>query len=150
MLSIEFQIMLGALLVLLVYHALMFARLAFGKRMVEPDRERPISVVICARNEARTLEELVPLLMQQDHRAFEVVVVNDRSDDDRQALGEALAERPRGQRIGLQRQMRAMRFGGGADRHHDYDIRREPRLGLRPGQVFEPSSSILGHRLTLP
>ena len=82
MLSIEFQIMLGALLVLLVYHALMFARLAFGKRMVEPDRERPISVVICARNEARTLEELVPLLMQQDHRAFEVVVVNDRSDDD--------------------------------------------------------------------
>ena len=82
MLSIEFQIMLGALLVLLAYHALMFARLAFGRRVVEPDRERPISVVICARNEARTLEELIPLLMQQDHRAFEVVVVNDRSDDD--------------------------------------------------------------------
>ncbi|MFZ1692036.1 MAG: glycosyltransferase [Flavobacteriales bacterium] len=82
MLSIEFQIMLGALLVLLAYHALMFARLAFGKRTVQPDRDLPISVVICARNEARTLEELIPALMQQDHREFEVVVVNDRSDDD--------------------------------------------------------------------
>ncbi|MBK6341881.1 MAG: glycosyltransferase [Flavobacteriales bacterium] len=79
---IEFQVMLGALVVLLAYHALMFARLAFGKRTAQPDRDLPISVVICARNEARTLEELIPLLMQQDHRAFEVVVVNDRSDDD--------------------------------------------------------------------
>lgn len=82
MLSIEFQIMLGALVVLLAFHALMFARLAFGKRTAQPDRDLPISVVICARNEARTLEELIPALMQQDHREFEVVVVNDRSDDD--------------------------------------------------------------------
>ncbi|HRD53822.1 MAG TPA: glycosyltransferase [Flavobacteriales bacterium] len=74
--------MLGALVVLLAYHAVMFARLAFGKRTVQPDRDLPISVVICARNEARTLEELIPALMQQDHREFEVVVVNDRSDDD--------------------------------------------------------------------
>ncbi|MBK9515203.1 MAG: glycosyltransferase [Flavobacteriales bacterium] len=74
--------MAGALFVLLVYHVAMFARLAFRKPQVEPDRERPISVVICARNEARTLEELVPMLMQQDHREFEVVVVNDRSEDD--------------------------------------------------------------------
>lgn len=80
--SLEFQVMLGALVVLLAYHALMFVRLAFGKRTAEPDRDLPISVVICARNEARTLEELIPLLMQQNHREFEVVVVNDRSDDD--------------------------------------------------------------------
>lgn len=80
--SLEFQLMLGALVVLIVYHALMFARLAFGKHLVEPDRELPVSVVICARNEARTLEVLIPILMQQDHREFEVVVVNDRSEDD--------------------------------------------------------------------
>jgi glycosyltransferase involved in cell wall biosynthesis len=82
MLSIEFQVMLGALAVLLAYHGFMFARLAFGKQEVQPDRDLPVSVVICARNEARTLEELIPLLMEQDHRAFEVVVVNDRSEDD--------------------------------------------------------------------
>jgi glycosyltransferase involved in cell wall biosynthesis len=80
--SIAFQVMVGALFVLLVYHLAMFARLAFRKPQVEPDRERPISVVICARNEARTLEELLPVLMRQDHKEYEVVVVNDRSDDD--------------------------------------------------------------------
>ena len=74
--------MVGALFVLLVYHLAMFARLAFRKPQVEPDRERPVSVVICARNEARTLEELLPVLMRQDHKEYEVVVVNDRSDDD--------------------------------------------------------------------
>lgn len=80
--SLEFQVMVGALLVLVLYHAFMFVRLAFGKAQVKEDRDLPVSVVICARNEARTLEELVPVLMQQDHREFEVVVVNDRSDDD--------------------------------------------------------------------
>lgn len=78
----ETYLMAGTLLVLLLFHAVMFARLAFRPTAVEPDRDLPISVVICARNEARTLEELVPLLMEQDHREFEVVVVNDRSDDD--------------------------------------------------------------------
>ena len=80
--SIEFQLMLGALVVLIAYHGLMFTRLAFRKQVVEPDRELAVSVVICARNEARTLEELIPFLMEQDHREYEVVVVNDRSEDD--------------------------------------------------------------------
>ncbi|MBK7114143.1 MAG: glycosyltransferase [Flavobacteriales bacterium] len=80
--SVAFFVMAGALVVLLFYHLVMFARLAFRKPLVEPDRDLPISVVICARSEARTLEEIIPLLMQQDHKEFEVVVVNDRSEDD--------------------------------------------------------------------
>lgn len=80
--TIETYLMAGALLVLLFFHAVMFVRLAFRKGEVEPDRNLPISVVICARSEARTLEELIPLLMDQDHQEFEVVVVNDRSEDD--------------------------------------------------------------------
>lgn len=74
--------MLGALVVLLFFHLVIFSRLAFRKPRAEPDRSLPISVVICARNEARQLEELIPLLMEQDHQEFEVVVVNDRSEDD--------------------------------------------------------------------
>lgn len=80
--SVEFSIMAGALVVLLFFHVFLFARLAFRKPGVQPDRDLPVSVVICARSEARTLEEIIPLLMQQDHKEFEVVVVNDRSEDD--------------------------------------------------------------------
>ena len=74
--------MLGALAVLLFFHLVIFSRLAFKKPQVQPDRALPISVVICARNEARSLEELIPILMDQDHADFEVVIVNDRSEDD--------------------------------------------------------------------
>jgi cellulose synthase/poly-beta-1,6-N-acetylglucosamine synthase-like glycosyltransferase len=81
-LSIEAWVMAAALLVLLGYHAFMFAPFAFRDHRVEPIRDRPISVVICARNEARNLERLIPQLMDQDHQEFEVVVVNDRSEDD--------------------------------------------------------------------
>ena len=80
--SVEFSVMAGALVVLLFFHVFLFARLAFRTPTVQPDRELPISVVICARSEARTLEAIIPLLMQQDHKEFEVVVVNDRSEDD--------------------------------------------------------------------
>ena len=80
--EILFLVMLGALAVLLFFHGFIFSRLAFRKPQVEPDRDMPVSVVICARNEARALEELIPLIMAQDHREFEVVVVNDRSEDD--------------------------------------------------------------------
>ncbi|MCB9169797.1 MAG: glycosyltransferase [Flavobacteriales bacterium] len=77
-----FLVMLGALAVLLLYHAFIFSRLAFASSDGRVDRALPVSVVVCARNMARDLEELVPTLHDQDHEAFEVVVVNDRSEDD--------------------------------------------------------------------
>lgn len=74
--------MAGALVVLAFFHLYIFSRLAFRKPDVEADRDLPVSVVICARNESIALQRLIPVLMEQDHREFEVVVVNDRSDDD--------------------------------------------------------------------
>jgi glycosyltransferase involved in cell wall biosynthesis len=72
----------AALLVLAFFHLALFSRLAFRKQSVVPDRELPVSVVVCGRNESPALQRLIPLLMDQDHREFELVVVNDRSEDD--------------------------------------------------------------------
>ena len=41
----------------------------------------PLSVVICARNEAENLGKYLPAVLEQDYPAFEVVVVNDCSED---------------------------------------------------------------------
>jgi glycosyltransferase involved in cell wall biosynthesis len=41
----------------------------------------PISVVICARNEAENLKAYLPKILQQDYPDFEVVLVNDASTD---------------------------------------------------------------------
>lgn len=80
--SFVLYLMLAALLVLAFFHLVIFSRLAFRRQEVQPDRDLPVSIVVCGRNESTALQHLIPLLMDQDHREFELVVVNDRSDDD--------------------------------------------------------------------
>lgn len=42
----------------------------------------PVSVIICAKNEAENLRNFLPLILSQDHPDFEVVVINDASGDE--------------------------------------------------------------------
>lgn len=51
------------------------------KSFAEPGRHPGISVVICARNEKDNLEKNLPEVLGQDYPEFEVIVVNDASDD---------------------------------------------------------------------
>lgn len=55
----------------------------------------PISVVICARNEAENLVNFLPAVMEQDYPSYEVVVVNDCSEDNTDdILGEMITRYP--------------------------------------------------------
>jgi len=46
-----------------------------------PDRQPPLSVIICARNEEKNLKAFLPVVLEQDYPDFEVIVVNDCSQD---------------------------------------------------------------------
>jgi biofilm PGA synthesis N-glycosyltransferase PgaC len=50
----------------------------------EPDTsiQHPVSVIICARNEQKNLQENLSLVLEQDYPDYEVIVVNDCSNDD--------------------------------------------------------------------
>jgi glycosyltransferase involved in cell wall biosynthesis len=55
---------------------------AFNKKSNETVSEsRAVSVIVCAHDEEMNIRELVPLLLQQNHAAFEVIVVEDRCND---------------------------------------------------------------------
>jgi cellulose synthase/poly-beta-1,6-N-acetylglucosamine synthase-like glycosyltransferase len=41
----------------------------------------PVSIIICAHDEEQNLRELIPMLLRQNYHEFEIVVVNDRSND---------------------------------------------------------------------
>ena len=43
---------------------------------------KPISIVICAKNESKNLQDNLPRILNQNDRSFEVLVVNDNSTDD--------------------------------------------------------------------
>ncbi|RYE35712.1 MAG: glycosyltransferase [Sphingobacteriaceae bacterium] len=49
---------------------------------VDSDPQLPVSVIICARNEAENLRQNLPAILNQNYPDFEVVVVNDCSTDD--------------------------------------------------------------------
>ncbi len=47
----------------------------------ESKTHTPVSVIVCARNEEANLKELIPLLLEQDHTEFEIIIVLDRCFD---------------------------------------------------------------------
>lgn len=53
-------------------------------RHKDPEAEAvwPVSVVVAAHNEQANLMELLPLLLDQEYPEFEIILVNDRSEDD--------------------------------------------------------------------
>ena len=95
--SISFGLLLAAALGQLVYFAYYF--LPFARRPPEapadapgPD-DAPVSVLVCARNELENLRQLLPLLLQQDYPAgFEIILVDDRSDDGTDLYVQQLAQ----------------------------------------------------------
>lgn len=75
-------LLIASLTVQLVFW-LRFYLSASHSSLAEPGlSSTPVSVVICARNEAANLREYLPAVLKQDYPDFEVIVVNDCSDDD--------------------------------------------------------------------
>lgn len=66
----------------IIYYWLLFGRFALVKPKLEDGRDFPVSVVLSAKNEYPSLKKNLPLILEQEYPQFEVVVVNDASDDE--------------------------------------------------------------------
>lgn len=73
-----------AALIQLLYYFVFFSRIKIDTRKTEAivDSKKGISVIICAKNEAENLKNFLPSVLEQNYPDFEVIVVNDCSDDD--------------------------------------------------------------------
>ena len=49
---------------------------------VTNNSDLPISVIICAKNEAENLKQFIPSILDQNYSNFEVVLINDASFDE--------------------------------------------------------------------
>ena len=76
--------LLVVFIIQMIYYWFIFSRLAFYNAAKRPvsEEKKPVSVVICAKNEYHNLVRFLPLVLEQDYPEFEVIVVNDASDDD--------------------------------------------------------------------
>ena len=64
------------------YYIIVFIRIRKRPTVKQYQSPMPVSVIICARNEAANLREKLPTILEQDYPDFEVIVVNDCSTDD--------------------------------------------------------------------
>ncbi len=94
-------VLLALLIVMLLIQAWYwlgyYRRAAFTKPVVKAPQAilPPLSVVICARNEAENLAKFLPDVLKQDYPSFEVVVVNDCSEDNTDdVLGDLMKQYP--------------------------------------------------------
>jgi len=79
----------------LFYYLYFYLKPALYKPAEINQREDPVSVIICARNEEENLRNFLPAVLEQDYPDFEVIVVNDCSDDDTfDVLGEFIGRYP--------------------------------------------------------
>lgn len=74
----------GLMLLIQVYYYLIFySRILFYKNHKDKkETQEPVSVIICARNEEVNLEKNLPSILTQDYPDYEVIVVNDCSEDE--------------------------------------------------------------------
>jgi glycosyltransferase involved in cell wall biosynthesis len=66
----------------IIYYGLIFSRFAFDSHKAPRHKRIAISVIICCKNEADNLRQNLPLILEQDHPDFEVILINDASTDD--------------------------------------------------------------------
>jgi cellulose synthase/poly-beta-1,6-N-acetylglucosamine synthase-like glycosyltransferase len=82
------------ILVLVDYSVQYLPFAAFRKtHLQETDNPVPVSLIICARNEEDNLREHLPIILEQDHPEYEVIVVNDCSWDNTENVIDGFAEK---------------------------------------------------------
>ncbi len=64
------------------YHLFFMLKTATWKTPARTNGSKPLSVIICAKNEAQNLEQFIPYVCTQDYPNYEVIVVNDGSSDE--------------------------------------------------------------------
>ncbi len=82
------------LLVQLYYYLYYYIRIVFKKKkLATNNRKEPVSVIICARNEQENLEKYLPSILNQKYPDYEVIVVNDCSEDESEFVLERLQKK---------------------------------------------------------
>lgn len=79
--SILFYIYLTATTILFLFF-LRYIIVLLGFKKKEDKPINPVSIVVCAHYEYSNLQELLPILLSQNHPDYEVIIVDDRSQDE--------------------------------------------------------------------
>lgn len=76
-----------------ITYYLFFTSFLFNKQKEKNSlKEIPVSVIICAKNEAKNLKIFLPFVIEQHYKEFEIVLINDASSDETLEIMESFRE----------------------------------------------------------
>lgn len=82
MLNIIFYVFIAVVVIQLVYYLVIFGKFAFAQAQEITPKKVPVSVIVCAKNDAEKVKNLVPVLAEQDYPDFEIVLIDNASSDE--------------------------------------------------------------------
>ncbi|XLS28014.1 glycosyltransferase [Flavobacteriaceae bacterium M23B6Z8] len=100
--NLLFYTFIAVSVIQLCYFLFIFRKLSFYTRPVrkeDANKTPPVSVIICAKNEAHNLAANIPAILNQQYPTFELVLINDASSDDTLAVMEGFAASNRNVKI---------------------------------------------------
>ena len=82
LLDVSLYALLAVVSIQVIFYTYLFRKFAFLIDKKKPPNTHPISVIICAKNEADNLKKFLPSVINQDYPDFQIVLINDASCDD--------------------------------------------------------------------
>lgn len=83
---ILFGLFITVIIIQMGYYLTIFLKLPRYQHEKKRKSNKPVSVIVCAKNEVDNLKRFLPKLLEQDYPDFEVIVVNDSSTDETEML----------------------------------------------------------------
>jgi len=80
-LDVLFYTFIAVVFIQLFFYGIVFSKFSFHKHQNKKQKNIAVSVLVCAKNEAENLKEFIPLILEQNYPSFELVLVNDNSND---------------------------------------------------------------------
>lgn len=80
-LTVLFWIFVAVVAIQFLYYIVIFGKFSFVKAKKNNLKKIPISVIVCAKNEAENVTKFIPLLAQQNYPDFEIILIDDASSD---------------------------------------------------------------------
>ena len=81
-LDIVFYTFIGVVFIQAIFYIFFFRKFAFSKQQKGHFNNKPVSVIVCAKNESENLKHFLPTIINQEYPDFEIVLINDSSTDD--------------------------------------------------------------------
>ena len=82
MLNFTFWVFIVFITIQFIYYLFIFVPFSFSKTEKTNSGNYPISVIVCAKNEAENVKKFIPVLAAQNYSNFEIVLIDDASNDE--------------------------------------------------------------------